>query len=200
MFSSVRMMVYYDGLLRLCINCQKLNATMVKKKYMMPRIYDLFDQLRESRCFSKIDLRTGYYQLRVRGEDISKTVLRTQYGHFEFLVMPFELTNALAIFMDVANWIFRPYLDKFVVLFVRDILIYSSSEEEHKQHLRITLQLLRDHQLYVKYSKCEFWLPEVKFLGHLVSGEGIIVDSSKIEAETEWKQKQYLRFEASWDW
>ena len=154
----------------------------------MPRIDDLFDQLKGSRCFSKIDLRSGYHQLRVREEDIPKTAFRTRYGHFEFLVMPFGLTNALAVFMDLMNRIFREFLDRFVVVFVDDILIYSPSEEEHEEHLRVVLELLRAHRLYAKFGKCEFWLREVKFLGHVVSGEGVSVDASKVEAVQDWAQ------------
>jgi len=177
-----------DGALRLCIDYRKLNRATVKNKYPMPRIDDLFDQLKGSRCFSKIDLRSGYHQLRVREEDIPKTAFRTRYGHYEFLVMPFGLTNAPAIFMDLMNRIFREFLDRFVVVFVDDILIYSPSEEEHEEHLRVVLELLRAHRLYAKFGKCEFWLGEVKFLGHVVSGEGVSVDTSKVEAVQDWAQ------------
>src|SRR3954462_13363495 len=177
-----------DGSLRLCIDYRKLNAVTVTNKYPMPRIDDLFDQLKGAKCFSKIDLRTGYHQLRVREKDTEKTAFRTRYGLYEFTVMPFGLTNAPAVFMDMMNRIFRPYLDKFVVVFVDDILIYSASEAEHEEHLRIALQLLSNNKLYAKYSKCEFWLSEVKFLGHVVSGEGISVDPSKIEAVTKWER------------
>ena len=158
-----------DKTLRLCINYRKLNRVTIKNRYPLPRIDDLFDQLRGARVYSKIDLRTGYHQLRVREIDISKTTFRMRYEHFEFTVMPFGLTNALAAFMDLMHRVFQPYLDQFVVVFVDDILIYSQSEWEHEYHLRIVLQLLRDHQLYAKFSKCEFWLTEVKFLGHVVS-------------------------------
>ena len=116
----------------------------------------MFGQLKGARVYSKIDLRTGYHQLRFRDIDISKIAFRTRYGHFEFTVMPFGLTNALAAFMDLMHRMFQPYLDQFVVVFVDDILIYSQSEWEHEYHLRIVLQLLRDHQLYTKFSKCEF--------------------------------------------
>src|SRR4051812_37541361 len=154
----------------------------------MPRIDDLFDQLKGAKYFSKIDLRTGYHQLRVREDDIPKTSFRTRYGYYEFLVMPFGLTNAPAVFMDLMNRINEPYLDKFIVVFVDDILIYSPTEKEHEEHLRIALQVLRENKLYAKYSKCEFWMKEVKFLGHVVSEEGISVDPSKIEAVTTWKR------------
>ncbi|WKA06026.1 hypothetical protein VitviT2T_023954 [Vitis vinifera] len=171
-----------DGTLRLCIDYRKLNRVTVKNKYPLPRIDDLFDQLKGAKYFSKIDLRTGYHQLRVREEDVSKTAFRTRYGHYEFLVMPFGLTNAPAAFMDLMNRVFHAYLDQFVIVFVDDILIYSRSLEEHKQHLVTTLKTLRRHQLYGKLEKSEFWLTEVNFLGHVVSEAGIAVDHSKVEA------------------
>ena len=143
-----------DKTLRLCIDYRKLNWVTIKNRYPLPRIDDLFDQLRGARVYSKIDLRTSYHQLRVREADIPKTTFRTRYGHFEFTVMPFGLTNAPAAFMDLMNRVFQPYLDQFVVVFVDDIQIYSRSEVEHEDHLRIVLHLLRDHQLYAKFSKC----------------------------------------------
>ncbi|GJS41650.1 retrotransposon protein, putative, ty3-gypsy subclass [Tanacetum coccineum] len=124
--------------------------------------------------------------LRVREQDISKTAFRTRYGHYEFLVMPFGLTNAPAVFMDLMNRIFHEYLDKFVIVFIDDILVYSKSEEEHERHLRIVLEILRQKKLYAKFSKCEFWLQQVAFLGHIVSADGIIMDPSKVEAITKW--------------
>ena len=148
----------------------------------------MFDQLRGARVYSKIGLRTGYYQLRVRETYIHKTTFRTHYGHFEFTVMPFGLTNTPAAFVDLMHRIFQPYLDQFVVVFVDDILIYSQSEWEHEYHLRIVLQLLRDHQLYAKFSKCEFWLTEVRFLGHVVSAPGVSVDLEKVEARMSWER------------
>ena len=179
-----------DNTLRLCIDYRKLNRVTIKNKYPLPRIDDLFDQLRGSRYYSKIDLRTGYHQLRIREEDIPKTVFRTRYGHFEFLVMPFGLTNAPAAFMDMMHRIFRPYLDQFVIVFIDDILIYSKSREEHVQHLRQVLLTLREHKLYAKKSKCEFWMKEVKFLGHVVSEEGVTVDPAKVEAVMNWDQPE----------
>ena len=142
--------------LRLCIDYRQLNRVTIKNRYPLPRIDNLFDQLRGAPVYSKIDLHTGYHQLRVRDTDIPKTAFRTRYGHFEFTVMPFGLMNALAAFMDLMHRVFQPYLDQFVVVFVNDILIYSHSEWEHEYHLRIVLQLLRDHHLYTKFSKCEF--------------------------------------------
>ncbi|XP_021629623.1 uncharacterized protein LOC110627583 [Manihot esculenta] len=144
-------------------------------------------QLKEASVFSKIDLRSGYHQLKIKETDVSKTAFRTRYGHYEFLVMPFGLTNASAAFMDLMNRIFHPYLDQFVVVFIDDILIYSKTKEEHDQYLRIALQTLRENQLYAKLSKCEFWLNDISFLGHVVSAEGIRVDPKKIEAILEWK-------------
>ena len=177
-----------DKTLRLCIDYQQLNRVTIKNRYPLPRIDDLFDQLRGARVYSKIDLRTGYHQLRVRDTDIPKTAFRTRYGHFEFTVMPFRLTNAPTEFMDLMHRIFQPYLDQFVVVFVDDILIYSQSEWEHEYHLRIVLQLFRDHQLYAKFSKCEFWLIEVRFLGHVVLALGVLVDLEKVEAVMSWER------------
>ena len=159
----------------------------IRNKYPLPRIKDLFDQLRDTSVYSKIDLRSGYHQLRVRDSDIQKTAFRTRYGHYEFLVMSFGLTNAPAVFMDLMNRIFLEYLDQFVIVFIDDILIYSRSEEEHAQHLRIVLETLRRHHLYAKFSKCAFWLSSVGFLGHVVSSRGISVDPQKIEAITSWE-------------
>ncbi|KAA3469815.1 DNA/RNA polymerases superfamily protein [Gossypium australe] len=176
-----------DGSMRLCIDYRQLNKVTVKNKYPLPRIDDLFDQLKGAMVFSKIDLRSGYYQLRVKDSNVPKTAFRTRYGHYEFLVTPFGLTNAPAIFMDLMNLIFRPYLDKFVVVFIDDILIYSRDENEHAEHLRMVLQILRDKQLYAKFSKSEFRLKEVGFWGHIISGDGIRVDPSKISAIVDWK-------------
>ena len=177
-----------DKTLQLCIDYRQLNRVTIKNRYPLPRIDDLFDQLRGARVYSKIDLRTGYHQLRVRDTDIPKTAFRTRYGHFEFTVIPFELTNAPAAFMDLMHRVFQPYLDQFVVVFVVDILIYSQSEWEHEYHLRIILQLFRDHQLYTKFSKCEFWLTEMRFLEHVVSASGVSVDPEKVEAAMSWER------------
>ena len=171
-----------DGSLRMCIDYRQLNKVTVKNKYPLPRIDDLFDQLQGVSYFSKIDLRSGYHQLKVRECDIPKTAFQICYGHFEFLVMSFGLTNAPAAFMDLMNRVFRPYLDMFVIVFIDDILVYSRSEDEHSDHLRTVLQTLRDHKLFAKFSKCEFWLRSVAFLGHIISSEGIRVDPQKTEA------------------
>ena len=148
----------------------------------------MFDQLRGARVYSKIDLCTGNHQLRVRETDIPKTAFRTCYGHFEFMVMPFGLANAPTASMDLMHRIFQPYLDQFVVVFVEDILIYSQLEWEHEYHLRIVLQLVRDHQLYYKFSKCKFWLIEMRFLGHVVSASGVPVNLEKVEAVMSWER------------
>ncbi|GJX70940.1 putative reverse transcriptase domain-containing protein [Tanacetum coccineum] len=137
--------------------------------------------------YSKIDLRSGYHQLRVRDEDIPKTAFRTRYDHYEFQVMPFGLTNALAVFMDLINWVCRPYLDKFMIVFIDDILIYSKTKEEHDAHLRLILELLKKEELYAKFSKCDFWLSKVQFLGHMIDSEGIHVDPAKIESIKDWE-------------
>ncbi|GJS84993.1 putative reverse transcriptase domain-containing protein [Tanacetum coccineum] len=166
---------------------RELNKLTIKNRYPLPRIDYLFDQLQGSRYFSKIDLRSGYHQLRVHEDDIPKTAFRTRYGHFEFTVMPFGLTNAPAVFMDLMNRVCKPYLDKFVIVFIDDILIYSKTKEDHEVHLGLVLELLRKEKLYAKFSKCEFWLQEVHFLGHVVNQNGIHVDPSKIEAVKNWK-------------
>ena len=181
-----------DKTLRLCIDYRQLNRVTIKNRYPLSRIDDLFDQLRGARVYSKIDLRTGYHQLRVRETDIPKKAFRTRYGHFEFAVMPFGLTNALAAFMDLMHRVFQPYLDQFIVVFVDDILIYSQSEWEHEYYLRIVLQLLRDHQLYAKFSKCEFWLTEGRFLGHVVSASGVSVEPEKVEAVMSWERPKLV--------
>ncbi|GJT13053.1 putative reverse transcriptase domain-containing protein [Tanacetum coccineum] len=176
-----------DGAFRMCIDYRELNKLTVKNRYPLPRIDDLFDQLQGSRYFSKIDLPSGYHQLRIREEDIPKTAFRTRYRHFEFTVMPFGLTNAPAVFMDLMNHLCRPYLDKFVIVFIDDILIYSKSKEEHEVHLKLILELLEKEKLFGKFSKCEFSLQEVHFLGHVVNSKGIHVDPSKIETVKNWK-------------
>ena len=138
--------------------------------------------------FSKIDLRSGYHQIRIKPEDIPKTAFRTRYDHYESLVMPFRLTSAPAIFIDYMNCIFRPYLDKFVVVFIDDILIYSMIAEEHGEHLRLVLGTLRVKQFYAKLDKCDFWLEEVQFLGHVINKDGVAVDPSKVEAVMKWER------------
>ncbi|WVZ97796.1 hypothetical protein U9M48_043308 [Paspalum notatum var. saurae] len=176
---------------RLCVDYRPLNAVTVKNKYPLPHIDILFDQLAGARVFSKIDLRSGYYQIKIREEDIPKTAFSTRYGLYEYLVMSFGLTNAPAFFMYMMNSVFMNELDKFVVVFIDDILIYSKNEEEHEEHLRIVLTRLREHKLYAKFSKCAFWLKEVSFLGHILSEKGVAVDPNK-QPETVTEIRSFL--------
>ncbi|GKA11353.1 putative reverse transcriptase domain-containing protein [Tanacetum coccineum] len=175
-----------DGSFRMCIDYRELNKLTIKNRYPLPRIDDLFDQLQGLSVYSKIDLRSGYHQLRVRDEDIPKTAFRTRYGHYEFQVMPFGLTNVPAVFMDLINGVCKPYLDKFVIVFIDDILIYSRNKEKHENHLRIILELLKKEKLYAKFSKSDFWISTVQFLGHVIDSRGIHVDPAKIEAVKVW--------------
>jgi hypothetical protein len=176
-----------DGSQRMCIDYRSLNEVTIKNKYPLPRIDDLFDQLRDACVFSKIDFCSGYHQLKIRATDIPKTAFTTRYGLYEYTVMSFGLTNAPAYFMYLMNKVFMEYLDKFVVVFIDDILVYSKTKEEHTQHLRMILQKLREHRLYAKRSKWEFLLKEVTFLGHVVSNGGISVDPSKVKDMLNWK-------------
>ncbi|GKA94310.1 putative reverse transcriptase domain-containing protein [Tanacetum coccineum] len=171
-----------NGSFRMCIDYRKLNKLTVKNRYLLPRTDDLFDQLQGSRVYSKIDLRSGNHQLRVRKEGIPKMTFRTRYGHYEFWVMPFRLTNAPAVFMNLMNRVCKSYLDNFVIIFIDDILIYSKNKKEHKGHLKLILIFLKEEKLFVKFSKCKFWLSTVKFLGHVIDSEGIHVDPAKIES------------------
>jgi hypothetical protein len=175
-----------DGSQRMCVDYRSLNDVTVKNKYPLPRIEDLFDQMRGARVFSKIDLRSGYHQMRIRPSDIPKTAFSTRYGLYEFTVMSFGLTNAPAYFMNLMNKVFMESLDRFVIVFIDDILIYSKSDSDQEQHLRLVLQKLRDNQLYAKFSKCEFWIGEVPFLGHIISNGGISVDPAKVKEIMEW--------------
>nr|GEW57897.1 putative reverse transcriptase domain-containing protein [Tanacetum cinerariifolium] len=161
-----------DGSFWICIDYQELNKLTVKNRYLLSRIDDLFDQLQGLSVYSKIDLRSGYHQLRVREEDILKTAFRTRYGHYEFQVMLFGLTNAPAVFMDFMNRVCKPYLYKFMIVFINNILIYSKNKQEHKEHLKLILELLKKEQLYAKFSKCQFWIPKVQFLGHVIDSHG----------------------------
>jgi hypothetical protein len=173
--------------LRLYVDYRPLNAVTVKNKYPLPRINLLFDQLVGAKVFSMVDLCSGYHQIKIRPEDVPKTAFSIRYGLYEYLVMSFRLTNAPAHFMYLMNSVFMPELDKFVVVFIDNILIYSKSEEENAKTLRVILQWLRDHQLYAKFSKCAFWLKEVLFIGHIISTEGIVVDPSKVQEVLDWK-------------
>ncbi|XP_057506535.1 uncharacterized protein LOC130789736 [Actinidia eriantha] len=177
-----------DGSMQLYIDYRQLNQVTVKNKYPLPQIDDLFDQLQGACVFSKINLRSGYHQLKVKDSDVSKTAFYTRYGYYEFLVMPFGVTNAPAIFIDLMNRVFRLFLDSFVIVFIDDILVYSRSQEEHEKHLRLVLQTLCEKQLYAKFSKCEFWLDSVAFLGYVISVEGIHVDPKRIKVVMNWEQ------------
>ncbi|WVZ63867.1 LOW QUALITY PROTEIN: hypothetical protein U9M48_013465 [Paspalum notatum var. saurae] len=170
---------------RLCVDYGPLNAITIKNKYPIPHI-----DISGAKVFSKIDLRSGYYQIKIREEDIPKTAFSTRYGLYEYLVMSFGLTNAPAFFMYMMNSVFMNELDKFVVVFIDDILIYSKNEKEHEEHLRVVLTRLREHKLYAKFSKCAFWLKEVGFLGHILSEKGVAVDPSKVKDVLNWKQPE----------
>jgi hypothetical protein len=171
----------------MCVDYRPLNEVTIKNKYPLPRIDLLFDHITGARVFSKIDLRSGYHQIRICSEDIPKTAFTTRYGLFEYLVMSFGLTNAPDHFTYLMNLVFMLELDKFVVVFIDDILIYSKNKKEHVEHLCIVLTLLREHQLYAKFSKCAFWVEEIQFLGHVLSAKGIAVVPSKVKDILEWK-------------
>jgi hypothetical protein len=177
-----------NGTKRMCIDYRTLNSMTIKNKYPLLRIEDLLDRLKKAKFFSKIDLRSGYHQMKIREQDIPKTAFTTRYGLYEFVVVSFRLTNAPAYFMNLMNKVFMEELDKFVVVFIDDILIYSETSEEHEGHMRIVLERLRQQKLYAKFSKCEFWMEKVAFLGHVLSTEGIAVDLSKMESVTKWEQ------------
>jgi hypothetical protein len=176
-----------DGSLRMCVDYRPLNAVTIKNKYPLPCIDVLFDQQAGVKVFSKIDLRSGYHQIKIRASDVPKTAFSTRYGLYEFLVMSFDLTNAPSYFMYFMNSVFMNELDKFVVVFIDDILMYSKNEAEHAKHLRIVLQRLRDHKLYAKFSKCKFWLDSVKLLAHTIYKDGISMDHSKVQEVMDWK-------------
>jgi hypothetical protein len=176
-----------DGSQRICVDYRSLNDVTIKNKYPLPHIEDLFDKMRGARVFSKIDLRSGYHQMKIRPSDIPKTAFSTLYGIYEFTVMSFGLTNAPAYFMNLMNMVFMDYLDRFVVVFVDDFLIYSKNDSDHEEHLWMVLQKLQDNQLYAKFSKCEFWLDEVPFLGHIISKGGISMDPVKVREIVGWK-------------
>jgi hypothetical protein len=175
-----------DGSWRLCIDYRQLNKATIKNQYPLPRIDDLFDQMKGATVFSKIDLRSGYHQLQIKEDDVPKTTFKMRFGHYEFTVLPFGLTNAPGVFMSLMNGVFHEYLDKFIQVFIDDILIYSRTTEEHDEHLRLVLQCLREHKLYGKLSKCSFYQSKIHYLGHVISGEGIVMDPTKVEAIMEW--------------
>jgi hypothetical protein len=184
--ASVLFVKKNDGSMRMCINYLELNKVTIKNRYPLPRIDDLLDQLQGAQVFSKVDLCSGYHQVRVKEENIPKTAFRTRYGHYEFLVMSFGLTNELAVFMDTMNRVFHDYLDQFTIVFIADILIYSKTSEEHEEHLQKILERLRNEKLYAKLEKCEFWLDSVSFLGHVISREGVAINPKKVKVVVEW--------------
>jgi hypothetical protein len=179
-----------DSFLRLCIDYRGLKTLTIMNKYPLSLIDKLFDHLQESCCYSKMNLQQGYYQVRIKKDDIPKAAFNTRSGHYEFVVMPFGVTNAPAMFMDLMHRIFRLYLDKFVVVFIDNILIYLKRLEEHAAYLKLVLEKLREHKLYTKFSKCEFWLDIVAFLGYMISKDGFQVDPAKVEAVANWKQPE----------
>jgi hypothetical protein len=174
------------GTLRMCIDYRQLNKKPIKNKYPLPRIDDLFDQLGGASIFSKIDLRSRYHQVQIKDEDIHKKTFRTRYGHYEFVVVPFGLTNAPVAFMFLVNNVLNKSLDKFVLVFIDDILIYSKNREEHEEHIKLVLQVLRENQLYAKFRKCEFFQKQVHYLGHVIYEEGVVVDPDNIRYIMEW--------------
>ena len=171
-----------DGSFRLCIDYRGLNTVTLKNKYPLPRIYELLDQLKGAKWFSKIDLASGYHQIPIDPRDVRKTAFSTRYGHYEFVVMPFGLTNARTAFMKMMNGVFREFLEEFVIIFIDDILVYSKDEGTHQNHIRAVLERLRGHKLFTKLSKCSFWQRRVRFLGHIVSDKGVSVDPEKIKS------------------
>jgi hypothetical protein len=170
-----------DRTQRMCVDYRSLNEVTIKNKYPLSRIEDLFDQMKGASVFSKINLRLGYHQLKIRESDIPKTTFRTWYGLYEYTVMSFGLTNAPVYFMYLMNKVFMEYLYRFIIIFIDDILVFSKMMEEHEEHLRLVLEKLRSNQLYAKFSKCEFWLTEVTFLGHVISAGGVSVDPGKVK-------------------
>ena len=182
-----------DGGLRLCIDYRALNRLTIKNGYPLPRIDDIFDQLNGAKFFTKIDLRSGYHQIRLAATSAALTAFRTRYGHFEFTVLPFGLTNAPGSFMSVMNHIFQDFLDKFVIVYLDDILIYSKTIEEHTEHLKNVLMRLREQKFYGKLSKCDFAVNEVEYLGHIISSNGISVEKEKVKAISEWPRPKSKR-------
>jgi hypothetical protein len=181
-----------DGTQCLCVDYHALNAVTIKNKYLLPRIDGLMDELRQAKFFGKIDLRSGYHQTKIRPEDIHKTTFVTRYRQYEYTIVSFGLTNAPVYFMNMMNKVFMDELEKCIVVFIDDILVFSKTAEEHEEHLRIVLGKLKQHQLYAKFSKYEFWMEEVAFLGHVLSAEGVAIDPSKIEAVSKWQSPKSM--------
>jgi hypothetical protein len=175
-----------DGSWRLCIDYHQLNKATIKNQYPLPRIDDLFEKMKGAEMFLKIKLRSRYHKLQIKEEDIPKTAFKTRFEHYEFTVLPFRLTNAPGVFMRLMNGVFHEYLEKFVQVFIGDILIYSWMMEEHDEHFHFVLQCLRENKLYVKLLKLSFYQSMIHYLGHVISGEGITLDPVKVEAIMEW--------------
>ena len=177
-----------DGSMRMCVDYRALNKQTERDMSGLPRMDELFDRILGAKVFTKLDLRSGYHQIPLHPDDAHKTAFNTRYGHFQFTVLPFGLTNAPATFSNLMQSIFHPYLDQFVVVFLDDILIYSKNVEEHQEHLKKVLDILRREKLYAKKSKCEFFQSKVHFLGHIISEEGLAVDPEKVKAIVEWPE------------
>ena len=182
-----------DGTERLCVDYRPLNKKTIKNKYPLPNINELFEQLKGAKVFSKLDLRMGYHQIRIREQDIPKTAFRTSFGSYEYTVMSFGLANAPSTFSRMMNFVFSPFRNEFVLVYLDDILVFSKTKEEHAKHLRLVLDKLREHRFYAKFSKCEFWLDEVLYLGHIISAKGISVNPEKVEAIVKWQPPENVK-------
>ena len=191
--SPVVLLKKKDNTWRLCVDYRRLNNMTIKDRFPIPLIEDLMDELGGSRVYSKIDLRAGYHQVRMEESDIHKTAFRTHSGHFEYLVLPFGLTNAPATFQGLMNHVFSEFLRKFVLIFFDDILMYSSSEEEHELHLEEVFKLMRANKLYAKRSKCEFATDHVEYVGHFIQASGVSIDPRKVKAVEEWPQPKSVK-------